>query len=552
VRDGCYNPRQMLEFRILGPLEVRDGDEPVPLGGLKQRALLAILLLRAGRVVSTDTLVDELWGEQPPRTATTSLQNFVSQLRKALGPEVLVTRPPGYVLEINGSGLDLRRFEEAVRAARGADARQRAGLLRGALDLWHGSALAEFAYEPFAQNEIGRLEQLRLSVLEDRIDADLELGRHDALVGELEALVREHPTSERLRGQLMLALYRAGRQADALGAYRDARRALTEELGIEPTPALQQLHNAILRQDPAVDPPGSQRSRAATADDAAVEAARALLAGRLVLVLGSALEDETAATAALADRLADLFSCPPDEPRELARIAQYVAMTRGLGPLRDELESLLSAPGLPRPVHAAVAALPAALRGRDAPPPVIATSNYHPALEDALDAHGERYDVLAYVAAGRDRGRFLHVSADGTETVVAVPNAYAALPLDSRPVVLKLHGGPRAEGVAVSEDDFIAYLAQTEITNVVPVTLAARLRRSHFLFLGYGLREWSLRVFLQRIWPDERVAYRSWAVLPGADGVDRDFWRARGVDVVDEPLADFAGRLATLVREGAQ
>jgi DNA-binding SARP family transcriptional activator len=541
----------VLEFRILGPLEVRASDDPVPLGGLKQRALLAILLLRAGRVVSTDTLVDQLWGEQPPRTATTSLQNFVSQLRKALGPDVLVTRAPGYVLEINGSGLDLRRFEEAVRAARGAEAEERAHLLRGALDLWHGAPLAEFAYEPFAQNEIGRLEQLRLSALEDRIDAELELGRHGALVGELEALVVEHPTSERLRGQLMLALYRAGRQAEALEAYRHARHALMEELGIEPTPALQQLHNAILRQDASVDAPESRRSRA-SADDAAMEAARALLAGRLVLVLGSALEGEFGATATLAGRLAELFSCPPDQPRELARIAQYVAVTQGLGPLRDELESLLTAPESPGPVHAAVAALPAALRGRDAPQPVIATSNYHQALEDALAAAGEAYDVLSYVAAGRDRGRFLHTAADGSETVVAVPNAYGGLPLDSRPVVVKLHGGPHAEGVAVSEDDFIAYLAQTEITNVVPVTLAAKLRRSHFLFLGYGLREWSLRVFLQRIWPDERVAYRSWAVLPGADGVDRDLWRARGIDVVDEPLADFAGRLATLVREAAR
>jgi DNA-binding SARP family transcriptional activator len=541
----------MLEFRILGPLEVRNSDAEVALGGLKQRALLAILLLRAGRVVSTDTLVDQLWGERPPRTATTSLQNFVSGLRKALGPDVLVTRPPGYVLEINGSGLDLRRFEEAVRAARGADPEERAHLLRGALDLWHGPPLAEFAYEPFAQNEIGRLEQLRLSALEDRIDAELELGRHGALVGELEALVAEHPTSERLCGQLMLALYRSGRQAEALEAYRAARHALTEELGIEPTPALQQLHNAILRQDPSVDAPGSRPDRA-SAGDSAVEAARALLAGRLVLVLGAALDGEAGATATLAGRLAELFACPPDQPRELARIAQYVAVTQGPGPLRDELESLLTASESPGPVHEAVAALPAALRGRDAPPPVIATSNYDPALEDALAAAGEAYDVLSYIAAGRDRGRFLHVGADGSETIVAVPNAYGSLPLDSRPVVLKLHGGPHAEGVAVSEDDFIAYLAQTEITNVVPVTLAAKLRRSHFLFLGYGLREWSLRVFLQRIWPDERVAYRSWAVLPGADGIDRDFWRARGVEVVDEALDDFAGRLATLVREAAR
>jgi DNA-binding SARP family transcriptional activator len=533
----------------LGSLEVAADGAQVSLGGQKQRALLAILLLRAGRVVSTDTLIDQLWGERPPRTAATSLHNLISQLRKVLGPDVVVTRPPGYVLDLDGGELDLRRFEQAVRDARDADPAERARLLGEALALWRGGPLAEFAYEPFAQGEIARLEELRLSALEDRIDADLELARHGGIVGELESLVAEHPTRERLRGQLMLALYRSGRQADALESYRDARRALTQELGLEPTPALQQLHAAILRQEAGLEPSARRRQ---TGSDAAGEAARALLAGRLVVVLGAALNGATVATAALANRLAELFSCPPDEPRELTRIAQYVSVTQGPGPLRDELESLLGAGRAAGPVHSAVAALPAALRGRDAPPPVIATSNYDRTLEDALDAAGEAFDVLSYVAAGRDRGRFLHLGADGSATVVAVPNAYAGLPLDSRPVVLKLHGGPHAEGVAVSEDDFIAYLAQTEITNVVPVTLAAKLRRSHFLFLGYGLREWSLRVFLQRIWPDERVPYRSWAVLPGAAGIDRDFWRARGVEVIDEPLEEFADRFTTLVREGAR
>jgi DNA-binding SARP family transcriptional activator len=541
----------VLEFRILGPLEVSANGAPVPLGGQKQRALLAILLLRADEVVSTDRLLDDLWGEQPPRTASTSLQNFVSQLRKTLGPDVLVTRPPGYLLRLRGNELDLRRFERLLAAARDADVVTRARLLEEALALWHGAPLAEFAYEPFAQSEIGRLEELRLSALEDRIDADLELERHAELAGELEALVAEHPLRERLRGQLMLALYRSGRQAEALQAYREARRALTEKLGIEPMPALQQLHAAILRQDRSIDTAAARRLRSG-ADDVAGEAARTLLAGRLVLVLGAALDASTAATAALASRLAELFACPPDEPRELARIAQYVAVTQGSGPLRDELDALLAATELPGPVHAALAALPAALRGRDAPPPVIATSNYDRTLEEALAATGEAFDVLSYVATGRDRGRFVHTAADGSTSVVAVPNTYAALALERRPVVLKLHGGPGAERVAVSEDDFIAYLAQTEITNVVPVTLAAKLRRSHFLFLGYALREWSLRVFLQRVWSDERVAYRSWAVLPGADAVDRDFWRSRGVEVVDEPIESFVERLVTLVREAAR
>jgi DNA-binding SARP family transcriptional activator len=540
----------VLEFRILGSLEVSANGVPLQLGGQKQRALLAILLLRAGEVVSRDRLLDELWGESPPRTAGTSLQNLIAQLRKLLGPDLIVTRPPGYALRLGGHELDLRRFERIVGAARETNAATRARLLCEALDLWHGTPLGEFAYEPFAQNEIGRLEELRLSALEDRIDADLELGRHAELVGELETLVAEQPLRERPRGQLMQALYRSGRQADALEAYRDARRALTEELGIEPTPALQQLHAAILRQDAGLDPARARRPR--TGEDAAVEAARALLSGRLVVVLGAALNGSTRSTESLAARLAELFSCPPDEARDLTRVAQYVAVTQGSGPLRDELEGLLGIADAPGPVHAAVAALPAALRGRDAPPPVIATSNYDRTLEDALAAAGEEFDTLSYVATGRDRGRFLHVTSDGSATVVTVPNTYVGLPLEARPVVLKLHGGPRAEAVAVSEDDFIAYLAQTEITNVVPVTLAAKLRRSHFLFLGYGLREWSLRVFLHRVWPEERVAYRSWAVLPDADAVDRDYWRGRGVEVVDEPLGEFAGRLGTLVREAAR
>src|ERR687896_1142656 len=152
----------MLEFRILGPLEVRAGTTLVPLGGQKQRALLAILLLRAGRVVSTDTLIDQLWGERPPRTSATSLHNLISQLRKTLGADVLVTRRPGYVLDLNGAELDLRRFEQAVRAARDADAWERARLLGEALSMWRGGPLAELAYEPFAQGEIARLEELRL------------------------------------------------------------------------------------------------------------------------------------------------------------------------------------------------------------------------------------------------------------------------------------------------------------------------------------------------------------------------------------------------------
>jgi DNA-binding SARP family transcriptional activator len=549
VRDRCYNRLQVLEFRVLGPLEVTADGRSLPLGGQKQRALLAILLLRAGEVVPAERLIDHLWGETPPRTASTSLQNFVSQLRRTLGVGVVVTRAPGYTLQLGDHELDLRHFERLVKTARESAAEVRAQLLREALALWHGPPLAEFTYEPFAQGEIGRLEELRLSALAERIEAELELGRHADLVGELEVLVAAHPLSERFRGQLMLALYRSGRQAAALDAYRDARRALTDELGIEPTPALQQLQAAILRQDARLETVSAPKRL--NGADTAVDAARALVGGRLVIVLGSALKGETPGTSALAARLAELFGCPPNEPRELAHIAQYVAVTRGVGPLRDELDAILSANGDPAAVHGLLARLPGALRARDAPQPIVATSNYDRTLEGALIRQGEAFDVLAYVAGGRDRGRFVHAGSDGGLTVVSVPNTYTAVAVDRLPVVLKLHGDTGSDGVAVCEDDFIAYLAQTEITNVLPVTVAAKLRRSHFLFLGYGLREWSLRVFLQRVWPDDRPAYRSWSVLPGADAVERDFWRSRGVDVADEPLEEFLERLETLVGDGA-
>jgi DNA-binding SARP family transcriptional activator len=243
-----------IEFRLLGPLEVIEHDRSLELGGAKPRSLLAILLLHANQVLSTDRLIDELWGASPPATAAKSLQVMVSKLRKKLGESRLATHPPGYVLRVEPAALDLARFEQLVGEARQAAPESAARKLRQALALWRGPALADLAYEPFAQGEIARLEELRLAALDQRIDADLATRRHAELVGELEALVAEHPLHERLRCQLMLALYRSGRQADALDAYRAARRELTEELGLEPGEELKRLEQAILRQDPALDP----------------------------------------------------------------------------------------------------------------------------------------------------------------------------------------------------------------------------------------------------------------------------------------------------------
>ena len=244
-----------MEFRLLGPLEVRDRDRTLPLGGLKPRSLLAILLLHANEVVSTDRLHGALWGEAAPATAAKSIHVYVSRLRAQLGPDRLTTRSPGYVLHVEPSELDLARFERLVAEARGAEPEVAAGRLREALALWRGDALADLAYEPFAQSHVQRMEELRLVAIEERIDADLAAGRAAELVGELEALVAEHPLRERLRAQLMLALYRSARQADALSAYRAARRELSEDLGLEPSAELRRLEQSILRQDPALDAP---------------------------------------------------------------------------------------------------------------------------------------------------------------------------------------------------------------------------------------------------------------------------------------------------------
>ena len=232
-----------MEFRILGPFEVVTDGRPLTLGGFKQRALLALLLLEANRVVSRDALIDALWEEEPPATVHKSLQVYVSQLRAVLGRERLETRPPGYLLRVEPEELDVARFQALREQGRPEEA----------LALWRGPPLAEFAQLRFAQPELARLEELHIACREERAEHELARGRHTELAPELEALVKQHPLRERLRRQLMLALYRCGRQADALDAYRQARAALVDELGIEPGRELRELHQAILEQDPKLD-----------------------------------------------------------------------------------------------------------------------------------------------------------------------------------------------------------------------------------------------------------------------------------------------------------
>jgi DNA-binding SARP family transcriptional activator len=262
-----------MDFRILGPLEVFHEGHAVPVAGSRQRELLALLLLEAGRVVSTDRLMDELWGEHQPAAGSTALRVRVSQLRKALhaGGEILVTRAPGYALLVPRDGLDLWRFERALAEGErllAADHARAVEALERALGEWRGAPLTDVAYAPFAQAAIVRLEELRASAHELRIEAELALGRHARLIGELQVLVGQHPLRERLWAQLMTALYRDGRQAEALAAYRSARERLIEEIGIEPGPELRALEARVLAQDPALaggDTATAQPARAALA-----------------------------------------------------------------------------------------------------------------------------------------------------------------------------------------------------------------------------------------------------------------------------------------------
>jgi len=535
------------EFRILGPLEVDGPGGPMALGGQRQRALLAALLLEAGRVVPTERLVDQLWGEEPPRTATTSLQNAISRLRRALGEELIETRAPGYVLRADPEWIDATRFERLLRAARGAVARERRELLEQALALWRGPALADFAFEQFAQAEIRRLEELRLVAVEERIDADLELGRHGDVTGELEALAAAHPLRESLRRQLMLALYRSGRQAEALDAYQEARARFVEELGIEPGPELRQLQAEILRQGAGLAVPGA----AVVAPDHEGEIVKALLAGRIVPVIGLDGAGD------LAEHLASAFDVPDDRPVDLARVSQYVATMKGSGPLYDELHARFEAAVEPGPLHRFLARLPSLLRQRGAPHQLIVTTNYDLALERAFEEAEEEVDIVAYVATGPHRGHFWHRPPGEAPRPIEVPNTYATeLSVDRRTILLKLHGDvdplPEREweSFVITEDDYIDYLGHSELTAVVPVALAAKLRRSHFLFLGYEMADWNLRLILNRIWGERPVGYRSWAVQASPSPLAQAFWRRYDVTPVDVDPQGYAELLESRLETG--
>ncbi len=277
-----YRGALVIEFGILGPLEAHRAGEQLRLGGRNQKAVLALLLLQAGRVVSIERLAAELYGGETPVSAVTQVHRQVSELRKlfdadAAAESVIETRPPGYLIRVDGRGFDLHRFESLTTEAAdtlGADPRAALALLREALDLWRGPPLADLEYEPFAQAPIARLEDLRLAALERRIEAELALAGHAEVVPELRDLATEHPLRERLRELLMLALYRSGRQVEALEVYRTTREELVQAFGVEPRPELGRLEQAILRHDPDLATPSPDRS------DRADPARTVLLAGR--------------------------------------------------------------------------------------------------------------------------------------------------------------------------------------------------------------------------------------------------------------------------------
>jgi DNA-binding SARP family transcriptional activator len=529
----------MTRFGVLGPFEVIGNDgTPIVIGAGKQRAVLAVLLLRAGKFVSDDHLIDAVWGQDPPPAVRAALQNAIHALRQRLGAELVSRQAAGYMLNLNGHSFDLLEFDELVHAAAGKEPEERAMLLRQALDLWRGEPLAGVSVDGLAP-ELRNLEERRLLTEEQWLEAALETDRAPELVPRLEFLVSGSPERESLRRLLMLALYRSGRQADALAAYQDARSWTMQELGQEPTAELQELNREMIRQDPRLLRP---RAPAVSQSEHLEEVAKILLAGKLVPVLGGDVDR-------LAEALATRFELPLTERTELTRVAQYVALTKGAGPLYEELRTMLTETRVTE-VHRFFAKLPAFLRKQELPQQLLVTTSYDLALEQAFLDEGEQFDVVSYLNTGRDRGRFCHLRPDGSTHVIDVPNTYAVeLSLEERTVILKLHGGvvadaPLQESFVVTEDDYIDYLGQTDVAGAIPVALSAKLRRSHFLFFGFGLREWSLRLVLARMWGADRALFRSWAVSEEARPLENKFWSARDVDLLEAPLDDYVSGLA--------
>jgi DNA-binding SARP family transcriptional activator len=333
----------VLRFQLLGPLEVRDGEQVVQVRQRKQRALLAVLALRSGEPVSPDRLVEDIWGERPPKTARHALENYVSELRRALGRDLIRTEPAGYVLAVEPEQVDVRRLERLLDRVE-ETAAQRAARLRTELSAIRGQPLEDLAFEPFAQTAVPRLQELELTAREELIGIDLELGRHADVLVELESLAAAHPYREHLRALLMLALYRSGRQAEALAAYQEARRALVDQLGIDPGEELQELERAILRQDATLKAPPRVTGRlAAVAAALPTRPTRKIVTVVVTTVANAAelatrLEPEV--LRALLDRFADLLRASVDRHGGVARVAMGRGMVVFGIPLAHEDDAL--------------------------------------------------------------------------------------------------------------------------------------------------------------------------------------------------------------------
>jgi predicted ATPase/DNA-binding SARP family transcriptional activator len=509
-------------FRILGPLEVVAGGRVVRLGAAKPRAVLAILLLHANEPVLRDRLIEELWAGRPPSSAAKTLQTYVFQLRRALGREVIRTVSAAYELRVDAGSFDLLRFEQLVGCARAVGPAAANGMLREALALWRGEFLAEFADASWAQSEIARLEELRVGALQLRIETDLALGGGAELVPELELLVGQHPHREGLRAQLMLALYRSGRQADALAAYRDARRSLVEALGIEPTLALRRLERSILDQDPALDlvtvgPPGDGAAQPEPVRESRwssfvgrsreLREIRALLGReevRLLTLTGAAGAGKT--RLALEVTGVSGASDPDAVLVELGRIADAVLVARAIANELGVKE---------RPGHSAREALVEYLRERQA---LLLLDNF----EHVLDAAS----LLRELLAGAPGVRLLVTSRAplGVPEERVFPVSALALPDRSQPRSLAELGGIEAVRLFVdraqaARPDF--ELTETNAESVselcvrldgLPLALELAAARCNLLSPQALLERLGSRLDLLRATPGSGFAERQWTL----------------------------------------
>jgi DNA-binding SARP family transcriptional activator/streptogramin lyase len=427
-----------MEFRVLGPLEVDDGERRIAIASGKQGALLAYLLVHRDTTVSIDRLVDELWASGPPPTAAKIVRNLVSELRKLLGSGdgvALVTEAGGYRLRVSADQIDAGRFEvlsaQGRRLVERGETRRAAEVLREALGLWRGAAYSGLGREAFAEAESARLEQVRLACLEARIEADLALGRHTELVSELEALVTREPFRERFREQLMLALYRSGRQADALAAYRDARRTFSRELGIEPGRALQELERAILAQDPTLELPERPHVAALRRRGGVLVAlgAAALLAAAAAVAL--TLDDRDAPKGLAALTPNSIGAIDP----ETGRIVAQVPLGAGAARLAGSQDAVWALSTTERTLYRIDAA------------------------RRELTGSARIDDVVADVAAAGDEAWVVHAGSSGTTVVTRFAGDQATLlRLDSFEPGIQLLGaggtsfGPADDRIAVGDD----------------------------------------------------------------------------------------------------